>query len=53
MRSSTCIAVPAAIERRWVRRYEGESASTDDFIALASKAGAFPTASELESLAKR
>ena len=25
------------IERRWVRRYEGESASTDDFIALASK----------------
>ena len=25
------------IERRWVQRYEGESASTDDFIALASK----------------
>ena len=25
------------IERRWVRRYEGESASTDDFIALASR----------------
>jgi aminopeptidase N len=26
-----------AIERRWVRRYEGESASTADFIALASR----------------
>jgi aminopeptidase N len=26
-----------AIERRWVQRHEGESASTDDFIALASK----------------
>jgi aminopeptidase N len=26
-----------AIERRWVQRYEGESASTDDFIALASR----------------
>ena len=25
------------IERRWVRVYEGESASTDDFIALASR----------------
>ena len=25
------------IERRWVRRYEGESASTDEFIALASR----------------
>jgi aminopeptidase N len=25
------------IERAWVDRYEGESASTDDFIALASK----------------
>ncbi len=26
-----------AIERAWVSRYEGESASTDDFIALASE----------------
>jgi aminopeptidase N len=26
-----------AIERRWVRRYEGDSASTEDFIALASR----------------
>jgi aminopeptidase N len=26
-----------AIERQWVQRYEDESASTDDFIALASK----------------
>ena len=25
------------IERRWVRAYKGESASTDDFIALASR----------------
>ena len=27
----------SAIEREWVDRYEGESASTDDFIALASE----------------
>jgi aminopeptidase N len=26
-----------AIERAWVSRYEGKSASTDDFIALASE----------------
>jgi len=27
----------AAIERHWVRQYRGRSASTDDFIALASR----------------
>jgi aminopeptidase N len=27
----------AAVERRWVRQYHGRSASTDDFIAVASR----------------